>query len=161
MQLYKKTRLNLDEAARASNFQWFDPATEVKRELLSDLVEIADRNGIGLSICTQPELRVPGAGEASCIDAERLMNVAGRPFLSKINGVRPGCACYESKDIGDYDTCPHGCVYCYAVQRLRRYQSHDPLGEYLFPQKPLPAEDVKLAGANQREQLSLFEPNQG
>ncbi len=160
VQLYKKTRTNMNGAARTSNFDWYDPPAEDKRELLGDLVEIANRNDIRLSICTQPELRVPGAGEASCIDAERLMGVAGRPFQSRVKGVRAGCACYESKDIGDYDTCPHGCVYCYAVSNrslaLRRYQNHDPQGEYLFPQKPLPTPSVKFGGNAQREQLSLF-----
>ena len=159
MQIYQKTRLNLNEAARANNFDWSDPPAEAKRGLLGELVEIAAQNNIRLSICTQPELRVPGAGEASCIDAERLMSVAGRRFQSKVKGVRLGCACYESKDIGDYDTCPHGCVYCYAVRSrnlaLTRYQNHDPLGEYLFPQKPLPPSE-EPQGIDKQEQLPLF-----
>ena len=161
MQIYQKTRLNLNEAAHAANFDWSDPPEEAKRGLLGELVEIAAQNNIRLSICTQPELRVPGAGEASCIDAERLMSVAGRRFQSKVKGVRLGCACYESKDIGDYDTCPHGCVYCYAVRSrnlaLTRYQNHDPLGEYLFPQKPLPP-SVEPQGIDKQEQLPLFPP---
>jgi Domain of unknown function (DUF1848) len=31
------------------------------------------------------------------------------------SGNRPGCRCALSRDIGAYDACPHGCVYCYAV----------------------------------------------
>ena len=161
VQLYKKTRLNLNEAAISGNFNWRDPTAEAKREMLGELVEIAHHHDIRLSICTQPELRVPGADEASCIDAERLMSVAGRRFQTKIKGVRIGCACYESKDIGDYDTCPHGCVYCYAVRNrnlaLSRYQNHDPLGEFLFPQKPLPLSE-EPQGIDEEEQLPLFPP---
>ena len=160
MQVYKKTRLNLDAAAHANEFDWHDPSPEVKRGLLRDLVEIAAYQGIRLSICTQPGLMVPGAGEARCVDAQRLMSVAGRPFRSKIKGTRVGCGCYESKDIGDYDTCPHGCVYCYAVRQrqlaLHRYRIHDPLGEYLFPQQSVPSPKVESEETEKPEQLPLF-----
>ena len=150
MQVYRKTRLNLDESARECGFDWYDPSAEVKRALLTDLSEIADAHDIHLSVCTQPDLLVPGAREARCVDAARLARMAGRTVMSKLKRVRPGCGCYESKDIGDYDTCPHGCVYCYAVRRrhlaLRRYRAHDPRGEYLFPPKarvPSPSQGLQ------------------
>jgi Domain of unknown function (DUF1848) len=70
-------------------------------------------------------------------------------------GNREECGCFESRDIGEYDTCPHGCVYCYAVQNQElaktRYKQHDPLGESLFP---LPAEAVQSAEAFAHPQIS-------
>ena len=142
MQVYRKTRFNLNETARENGFDWSDPPPEEKRALLSELVEIAAGHDIRLTVCTQPGLLVSGAREARCVDAQRLMRVTGRPFTSKLKGMRAGCGCYESKDIGDYDTCPHGCVYCYAVRNrklaLRRYRAHDPRREYLFaPSHPV------------------------
>ena len=77
--------------------------------------------------------------EARCVDAYRLERVSNKsiPGKSRQKGNRKECGCFASKDIGEYDTCPHGCVYCYAVQNrklaLSRYKKHDPTSEFLFP----------------------------
>jgi DNA repair photolyase len=38
----------------------------------------------------------------------------------KAKPTRQECGCTQSSDIGAYDTCPHGCVYCYANMHKRR-----------------------------------------
>jgi hypothetical protein len=135
MSPYRKTARNLDAAARRHGFAWRDPEPAEKRALLCRLAAIAAAHGIGLSLCTQPELAIPGAGAARCVDATRLSDVAGRPLAARDTGHRPGCLCAESRDIGAYDTCPQGCVYCYAVARreraLQRCAAHDPEAESL------------------------------
>ena len=159
MQIYEKTRRNMDEAALNHGFNWEDPPDELKREMLSDFVEVAGSSGMQLSICTQPHLMVPGAAHARCIDAQRLMDVAGNTIRASLKGMRTGCGCFEAKDIGDYDTCPHGCVYCYAVRRravaLGRYQRHDPKSEFLVPHESSPL-DVDPVIQTPENQLPLF-----
>ena len=129
-QIYRKTRRNLDRAAGRNGFAWRDPEPEDKRRLLADLAEIAAGRGMALTLCSQPELAVDGVAASRCIDAARLSDLAGRPIRSRTRGNRPGCLCSESRDIGAYDTCPHGCVYCYAVRdratAVRAVKAHDP-----------------------------------
>ncbi len=139
-QFYQKTRRNLASAARSEDFTFEDPEVLQKRELLAALVEIATAHGMRLSICSQKLLLCPGTSEARCVDARRLEAVGAKRIGLPIAGNRPDCACYQSKDIGEYDTCPHGCVYCYAVQNRglaqRRFKRHDPDSEFLFQPPP-------------------------
>ncbi len=139
--VYRKTRANLDRLGIA----WRDPPVEEKRALLEDLAEAARVHGIAPTLCAQPELLVPGLSPAACIDAVRLSDVAGREIAARTKGNRPGCACAESRDIGAYDTCPHGCVYCYAVSRPATgkagFGAHDPAAESLSPRRA-PAEST-------------------
>jgi Domain of unknown function (DUF1848) len=134
---YKKTRRNLDRAGRRHGFAWEDPPLDEKQALLAQLAGIAVGCGLAPTLCSQPELLVPGLGEARCIDAERLSDVAHRPIAARENGNRPGCRCAQSRDIGAYDSCPHGCVYCYAVsdrdRAVANFRAHDPDADCLMP----------------------------
>ena len=127
---YRKTRRNLDRAAARHGFAWHDPPSDEKRDLLRRLGAIAREHGIAPTVCSQPDLLAPGLGEASCIDAARLADVGQVAIASRTRGNRPGCRCAESRDIGAYDTCPHGCVYCYAVtdrdRAVASFRGHDP-----------------------------------
>ena len=138
--IYRKTARNLAAAARAHRFTWSDPPAEIKRALAAELAGLAAERGLRLTICSQEDYTVPGATAAACVDAGRLEDVARgwgvpRAVKARVKGNRPGCLCWESRDIGAYDTCPHGCTYCYAVNSRtvakRRHAEHDPMGEFL------------------------------
>ncbi len=143
-QIYAKTRRNLDRAAQSHEFTWDDPADENKRRLLAELAAIAREQGLKPTLCAQPDLLSPGLEPARCIDAERLSDIAGQQIAARTKGNRPGCLCAESRDIGAYDSCPHGCVYCYAVRRpelaKRNFQVHEPDSPLLVVPKAARAE---------------------
>lgn len=99
--------------------------------LANQLADIAAEHGIEMASCCGEGLVGGRIKKAHCVDAGLLEQL----FPGKIGrlGLRPTrqeCGCYESKDIGAYDTCPHGCVYCYAVAGCeaarQRYARHDP-----------------------------------
>ena len=147
--IYAKTKANLTHAAGRHGFTWDDPPEAEKRALLADLAGIARGFGLHPTLCAQPELLGPGIEPARCIDAARLSDLAGRPLGARTKGNRPGCLCAESRDIGAYDSCPHGCVYCYAVRKpglaKRGYRAHDPDSPFLIA--PQTAGTAGRAGA--------------
>jgi hypothetical protein len=135
-QVYRKTARNMAAAGRTHRFAWTDPPLDDKLATICQLAAIAGAHDMRLTLCTQPDLVCAEAPPARCIDTERLSAVAGRPITARTKGNRPGCLCAESRDIGDYDSCPHGCVYCYAVNSRglakRRFATHDPAGAFLL-----------------------------
>jgi len=135
-QFYQKTLRNLNWAAREFGFSWDDPPDELKLKLVFKLAQVAQEHGMTLKVCSQRKYLVPGVEAARCVDAQRLSQIGNRPIRARRKGNRPDCGCYASIDIGEYDTCPHGCVYCYAVRNrnlaLGRYKEHDSDGEFLF-----------------------------
>lgn len=77
-----------------------------------------------------------GIGHNRCIAPELIRRLAPNDatlqnFLYNAptdSGQRSLCGCILSKDIGAYDTCPHGCIYCYAntspSSAMNRYKQH-------------------------------------
>jgi hypothetical protein len=83
-----------------------------------------------LFACCNDHLLSEKIKKASCIDGTRLSGLFDVPFDTRPAATRKECACTRSIDIGAYDTCAHGCVYCYAnsdKNRAERAQlQHDP-----------------------------------
>lgn len=130
-QIYRKSRRNLAAAA----VDWSDPDEHDKAALLAELGAIVGKAGMTASLCAQPDLLSEGLAPARCIDADRLADIAGGPVEARTKGQRPGCLCAEARDIGRYDLCPQGCVYCYANASRAAARAglagHDPDAERL------------------------------
>jgi len=85
--------------------------------LLAQMRDIAAAHGISVQTCTEDALgaRVPGVRRGRCIDPDRIAALAPGPPLAD-SPSREGCGCAASVDIGTYDSCAHGCLYCYATR---------------------------------------------
>jgi hypothetical protein len=110
-------------------------ARETATLLLPKLLELSGRNGIEMASCCE-DLAGSGIFPGACIDANLLGRLWGSTFPAATDvGQRPGCRCAPSVDIGAYDTCTHGCLYCYATGSVARTEArraaHAVLGERL------------------------------
>ena len=112
IQIYSKIKNNIKNLVLNDNDKIF---------LINSLKEIADKNNIKLKSCSQYFDIVE---KASCIDKERIQKILGYSIKEKKDkSQRKLCNCIESIDIGSYNTCQNGCIYCYANSKniLKHY----------------------------------------
>lgn len=108
---------------------------EVER-LVAAISRIAEKNGMKVQACAErADLRPYGIARGSCIDRRLIETLLGAPLAAKKDkNQRKECGCLESIDIGSYNTCLNGCLYCYAssspnaaADGVRRYDPLSPL----------------------------------
>ena len=105
--------------------------------LAAGLGKTAGEYGLRIQTCCESwDLSGCGIERGGCIDRRLLEQTCGcRLELKPDKGQREGCGCVESVDIGAYNTCAHGCRYCYANYNpalIKGNQDrHDPEGELL------------------------------
>ncbi|MBQ7849074.1 MAG: DUF1848 domain-containing protein [Clostridia bacterium] len=76
----------------------------------------ADKRGVRLQTCAERiDLSEIGVQPGACLDSAWVSGIAGFPIRSvKDSGQRAECGCVPSVDVGQYNTCTNGCLYCYA-----------------------------------------------
>ncbi len=130
VEMYKKLEVNMPELI---------PLTGQETETLAqELGRIAEKYGIYIQTCgTNSNFARYGIHSSGCATLDILGGANGIVFKSlKHRGMRQGCHCMESRDIGAYDTCMNGCKYCYANKTPRRafenYRLHNPKSPLLL-----------------------------
>lgn len=100
---------------------------------------IAKQHGIEIETCAEGiDLEALGIRKGHCIDGALIEEITDCVLddktVRKNNGQRLLCGCFHSSDIGAYNTCTHGCCYCYAnydeasiKESLKRHDKHSPL----------------------------------
>lgn len=106
-------------------------------ELSGLFAAAAARSGITLYTCSHDiDLSSHGIMHSRCIDAALVEQISGRSVsrrVKKAKSQRHACGCVESRDIGGYSTCTHGCLYCYAVSSQEKACSNRRLYDPLSP----------------------------
>jgi len=86
------------------------------KEFAKKLSAIAKKNGMVIGSCAENiDLSECGIEHNCCIDKTMIENIIGcRLKVEKDKNQRKECGCVESVEIGTYNTCKNGCLYCYA-----------------------------------------------
>lgn len=87
-------------------------------EMAASFKKTVDTCSIQLDTCTvKVDLTHLGIPGGLCIDNQLVERIAGYPISArKDKNQRDICRCAESIDIGIYESCLNGCIYCYAIK---------------------------------------------
>jgi hypothetical protein len=130
--LYKKCEKNL------YGIKLTTLTPQLMRDFTRSIAVIASNYGIELVSCAEEiDLSEFGVAHGKCIDDKLIAEIAGCDVVvSKDKSQRAECGCVASVDIGAYNSCPHGCLYCYANNDLNavrfNYAKHNPNSPLLF-----------------------------
>ena len=132
MDMYRNTERNVKPLSIVKD------TYEMQVELLQRFVEIAKEYGLYIDTCAEiGDFHNIGVEHAHCIDRERIERIGGFKLnVDKDTNQRAECGCVASIDIGAYNTCKNGCLYCYANYSSntveKNFGMHNPKSPLLF-----------------------------
>lgn len=127
--IYGKTKHNFPEAKQVTAGE--------QAVLAGAFAEAGKQNGMSIQTCAEAlDLGSYGVRRSACIsrDLFRAITGSGDVKIPSEGKPRPECGCIPSRDIGEYNTCLHGCRYCYAnydrytvMKNAARHADNSPL----------------------------------
>jgi DNA repair photolyase len=125
--LYEKTKRNFPGVKAVTN--------EERSTIAKEFVRIGKKYDIQIKTCVEgQELSKYGVDCSGCMTKPVIEKAIGvRLKLHQKKSTRGGCNCLLGNDIGEYNTCGHGCVYCYAnydqktvIDNMKRHNPKSP-----------------------------------
>lgn len=139
---YTKTKGRLANLEKVEGYQfedWLDPNNRSDLNALTRTIgSVCKEYGMVPETCSEIiDLDTHGIKHGACIDKNFIEEVFNLQLSGKKDKYqRAECGCMEAEEMGSYDTCPFGCVYCYAVRSPKLVQTnrqkHDPTSPYLL-----------------------------
>ncbi|PJI09543.1 MULTISPECIES: DUF1848 domain-containing protein [Clostridium] len=153
---YKKTERNTVEL----NITKINEKTMC--EIGERLATIAAKYNIKMQTCSESiDLSKYGIEKGKCIDDELISKIIKVPVsVKKDDTQRETCGCVKSVDIGQYNTCRHHCLYCYANFNHdlveKNYLRHDLKSEllvgHIVGDEKITIRDMKsIKGTNEKQ----------
>lgn len=133
---YGKVEKNFRRLHQQQQISVVNPDIARRLSLAGALADIAAAYGIEMYSCSGDYLLVDQRiKKGHCVDGELLAQLYPGCSPAGSRPTRSECGCSASSDIGRYDSCPHGCIYCYANINKERaeqlYRAHDPDSPFL------------------------------
>jgi DNA repair photolyase len=128
--LYEKTK---------RNFPGIKEVTREERSIIGkEFVRIGKKYNIQIKTCVEgQELLKYGVDCSGCMTKSVIERTIGNTLkIPKKKFSREECNCLLENDIGVYNTCGHGCIYCYANYDMKtvrdNFKKHNPNSPFLI-----------------------------
>lgn len=117
----------------AKNSLPIEPVKNEDRFIIAEAFsQIAQKYDMRLKTCLEgQELSIYGVDCSGCMTQPVIERAIGKSLsIPQKSPSRKGCQCLLENDIGAYNSCAHGCIYCYANSSLsqvkRNVSYHNP-----------------------------------
>ena len=137
---YQSVARNLNRLERAAGMRFYDVTSDepAMRRIAASMAEVAHGHAMEIASCAvKLDLTGQGIVGGKCIDDVLMKRVFGITVpAGKDPYQRAECGCVRSQDIGQYNTCVHDCIYCYASSNKKQAHlqkiAHDPESPFLI-----------------------------